>query len=88
MPKPARNVPAPQKLAREKSIDEAMDAVAQEQARSKISFGLKHRAPFGKNGQVWTASILVPRYGFIESLPRSGKGCSNSSQKKGRKSVC
>lgn len=48
LPRPARSIPAPTQLVRAKAMDEAMDLIAKEQAKRKLTFGLKYRGPFGK----------------------------------------
>jgi len=48
MPKPARNTPAPDQLARANAIDEAMKVVQKEQASRRVQFALKYRGPYGK----------------------------------------
>lgn len=48
MPKPARNTPAPEQIARAKAIDDAMKVVEREQCKRKVQFGLKYRGPYGK----------------------------------------
>lgn len=48
IPRPARNIPAPQQLAGAQAIDAAMDEVAREQMKRKLAFALKYCGPYGK----------------------------------------
>lgn len=67
LPRPARCVPAQTQLARAKEMDEAMDLISKEQAKRKISFGIKYRGPYGKqrtdiNESRYGSSILIFRH--------------------------
>jgi hypothetical protein len=48
VPRPARNCAAETQIVRARAIDAARNAVEQEYARRKVSFGLKYKGPFGR----------------------------------------